>query len=101
MSRKTKKTTKKAFDVTKHILVPKYEKLTKKEIETLLKELNIDSLDYLPKIYEDDPAIQHLNPKPGDVLRIIRKSPTAGEAIYYRVVIKRPKITRKEKEEGE
>ncbi|AAR39348.1 NEQ507 [Nanoarchaeum equitans Kin4-M] len=83
----------------KHRLVPEYQKLTKEEVEKLLKELNIDSIDYLPKIYVDDPAIQHLNPKPGDVLRIIRKSPTAGKTIYYRVVIERPKIVEKEEEE--
>jgi len=41
----------------------------------------------LPKIFSTDPAIRHLNVKKGDVIKITRKSPTAGETIYYRVVI--------------
>jgi DNA-directed RNA polymerase subunit H (RpoH/RPB5) len=36
----------------------------------------------------NDPAIKHLNPKIGDVVRIRRKSVTAGETEYYRVVVK-------------
>jgi DNA-directed RNA polymerase subunit H len=41
----------------------------------------------LPKIAKTDPAIISLNTKPGDVIKIIRKSQTASEAIFYRVVI--------------
>ena len=100
-SSKKKKETKK--QPIKHILVPEYKKLTKEEVEQLMKELNIDSLDYLPKIFVTDPAIQHLNPKVGDVIKVIRKSPTAGTSIYYRVVIppikeKTPKEEEKEEE---
>ena len=85
----------------KHILVPEYKKLSEEEVKKLMEELQIDSLDYLPKIFTTDPAIQHLKPKPGDVIKIIRKSPTAGESIYYRVVIPPIKEKPKKGEETE
>jgi len=71
--------------VSKHILIPKHTKLGEKEKKDLLKKYNI-SLKELPKILKDDPAIASLNVKPGDVIKVIRKSPTAGEAIFYRGV---------------
>ena len=45
------------------------------------------SLNDLPKILSTDPAIEKLNAKESDVIKIIRDSPTAGKSIYYRVVI--------------
>lgn len=74
------------IDITKHELVPKHEILTEEEKKELLEKLKA-SLSDLPKIKMNDPAIKHLNPKPGDIVRIYRKSPTAGETVYYRVVI--------------
>ncbi len=99
-SSKKKKETRKG--PIKHVLVPEYEKLPKEKVEELLKELQIPSVEYLPKIFTTDPAIQHLNPKPGDVVKIIRKSPTAGVSIYYRVVvppIKEPSAKEESEEE--
>jgi len=74
------------FDVTKHVLVPKHTKLSEKEKEALFAKYNITFRE-LPKILKNDPAIAHLNPKPGDVIKIERKSKTAGKAIYYRGVV--------------
>jgi DNA-directed RNA polymerase subunit H len=45
------------------------------------------TLKELPKISKKDPAIGHLNVKEGDVVKVVRESPTAGEAIFYRGVI--------------
>jgi len=36
----------------------------------------------------NDPVIQNLGGNVGDVVEIIRKSPVAGESVYYRVVVK-------------
>ncbi len=77
----------KELDVTKHVLVPKHEIISESEKEELLKKYGI-TLRQLPRILLNDPAIKHLNPKVGDVVKIIRKSSTAGEAEYYRVVVK-------------
>ena len=76
----------KNIDIRKHMLVPEHSKLTKKEIQKLLEKYNI-TLNELPKILSIDPAIEKLNVKPGDVIKITRDSPTAGVSIYYRVVI--------------
>jgi DNA-directed RNA polymerase subunit H (RpoH/RPB5) len=73
-------------DITKHSLVPEHNKLSEEEKQKLLKKHNI-SLRQLPKILKSDPAIQHLDIKVGDLIKIKRKSPTNKESIFYRVVI--------------
>ena len=78
-----------AFELKKileHEMVPKHEILKKKDAEDLLKKYGI-AQENLPKIAEDDPVVQVIGAKRGDILRIVRKSPTAGEAIYFRLVV--------------
>lgn len=41
----------------------------------------------LPKILLLDPALKNLEAKPRDVVRITRKSQTAGYSTYYRIVV--------------
>lgn len=41
----------------------------------------------LPKIALTDPAIQHLDPKEKDIIKIVRLSPTAETTIFYRGVV--------------
>ncbi|MCF7860872.1 DNA-directed RNA polymerase subunit H [Candidatus Woesearchaeota archaeon] len=69
-----------------HILIPTHSKLTVQQKKELLDEYNID-LTNIPKIKISDPGILHLNVKEGDVIKIERKSPTVGQAVYYRGVI--------------
>ena len=76
----------KKIDPEKHTLVPKHQKLSDKEKENVLKKYNITLIE-LPKISKKDSAIKHLNPKSGEVIKITRNSPTAGEAIFYRGVV--------------
>ena len=75
----------KAYDISKHTLVPKHTKLSEKEKEIILKKYNI-SVTQLPRILKNDSAIKDLKLKQGDVVKIIRQSPTAGEIIFYRSV---------------
>jgi len=77
---------KSTFDVRQHILVFEHSKLNESEKKKLLEAHNIQ-VSELPKIAIKDPAIQHLTPKIGDVIKISRPSPTAGKATYYRGVI--------------
>ena len=73
-------------DITDNILVPKHTVLTDKEKKELLESYHI-SLAELPKILKTDAAIKHLSPKTGDIIIVIRESPTAGEAFFYRVIV--------------
>lgn len=75
----------KKFEVGKHILVPKHTKLSEKEKKELFEKYNI-SWKETPKILKSDPAIQSLKAEAGDVVKVIRKSPIGGEAVYYRGV---------------
>jgi len=78
---------KREIDISKNELVPKHSVLSEKEKEELLKKYGI-TLKELPRILSSDPMVKKLGAKPGDVIKIERKSPTAGKSIYYRVVIK-------------
>jgi len=77
---------KKKLDVSKHVLVPKHVKISEKEKKELLEKYNI-TLRELPKILKKDPVIKHINLKQGDIVKIIRKSQTAGESVFYRGVV--------------
>ena len=77
---------KKKFKADKHMLIPKHAKLSDAQKEKLLQDYKISITD-LPRILKSDPAIQSLDVKPGDIVKITRNSMTAGEAIFYRVVV--------------
>jgi DNA-directed RNA polymerase subunit H len=77
----------KKIDIDKHQLVPKHIILSEEEKAEVLKKYKA-SLRQFPRILISDPAIADKNPKVGDLVKIIRNSPTAGETVYYRVVVK-------------
>lgn len=74
------------FDIFEHALVPRHEILNTKEKDELLAKLKVQPYQ-MPQIKSTDPAVKAIGAKPGDVLRIIRKSQTAGEHIAYRYVV--------------
>ena len=74
------------FDLFEHALVPKHEILTEEEKKQLLSQFKVQPYQ-LPQIKASDPAVKAIGAKPGDILRIIRKSPTAGEHSAYRYVV--------------
>jgi DNA-directed RNA polymerase subunit H len=78
------------FNVLEHMMVPDHRIMEEGEIKSLLSTYHL-TLEQLPKIYHDDPAVKAIKAKPGDVIRIVRESQTAGRAESYRLVIKRPK----------
>ena len=69
-----------------HIDVPKHEIMTRKEAEGVLEKYHWKSTD-LPLIFVNDPAIIAIGVKPGDMIKITRKSATAGKSFYYRYVV--------------
>ena len=79
--------TKKQLNIApNHILVPKHEIITLEEAKQVLEKYHCKAVE-LPLIFASDPAIVGLGVKPGDTIKITRKSATAGESFYYRYVI--------------
>ena len=68
-------------------MVPKHVVLTNKERQDIIKIYGIKKLNQFPKILKSDPVIMALKAKPGDLVKIIRKSDINKESIYYRVVV--------------
>jgi len=77
---------KQSFDIMSHDLVPLHEILNEKESKDILGKYSITP-DQLPKILDDDPVVKQIGAKPGQILKITRKSYTAKEAVAYRLVI--------------
>jgi DNA-directed RNA polymerase subunit H len=76
----------KAFDVMKHDLVPRHEVLSDEDARAVL-DLYAVTPDQLPKIYASDAVARAVRARPGQIVKITRKSPTAGEHVAYRYVI--------------
>ncbi|MCD6572789.1 MAG: DNA-directed RNA polymerase subunit H [Thermoplasmata archaeon] len=74
------------FDILKHTLVPHHEILSAEEAEKLLKAYRIKKED-LPQILITDPVVKAIGAKEGDIIKITRRSPTAGESVAYRLVV--------------
>jgi len=72
--------------VPDHVYVPKHEIISKNEADEVLEKFNCKPSE-LPLIFVTDPAIVGLGVKPGDVIKITRKSSTAGQSLYYRYVV--------------
>lgn len=77
---------KKVVRITNHAYQPKHEIIPKVEAEEVLKRYNAKP-GQLPYILMSDKGIEDLDVRPGDIIKITRKSPTAGESVYYRYVV--------------
>ena len=75
-----------SFNIFDHEFVPKHEIITEEERKKLLTEYKVNPYQ-LPEIKASDPAITAIGAKSGDIVRIARKSPTAGKYIAYRYVV--------------
>ena len=74
------------FDIFEHALVPFHEILTEKEKNLLLAQYKVKPYQ-IPQIKSGDPAVKAIGAKPGDILKVTRKSTTAGEHVTYRYVV--------------
>jgi DNA-directed RNA polymerase subunit H len=72
-------------EILKHQLVPEHVILNESEAKRVLKELDAHP-EQLPKIKTTDPVAKAIGAKRGDIVKIIRKSPTAEEFVTYRLV---------------
>ena len=74
------------FSLLDHESVPKHEIMSESELKSVLNKYSIEK-EQLPKIKVQDPVSKEIGAALGDVIKITRKSQTAGEADYYRLVI--------------
>jgi len=71
-----------------HTLVPKHERVPASEHEALLQTHKIKSKANLPLIrFHEDMIARILGLMPGDIVKITRPSPSAGEYLQYRVCV--------------
>jgi len=77
---------KQQLDIMKHKLVPLHTIISEKEKKELLEKYKITP-DQLPKILNTDPVSISIDAQPGQIVKIIRKSHTAKEAVAYRLVV--------------
>ncbi|MCD6360595.1 DNA-directed RNA polymerase subunit H [Thermoplasmatales archaeon ex4484_30] len=77
------------FNILKHDLVPYHSILSPKEAKKILEAYKINK-DQLPKMLVTDPVARAIGARVGDIVKIIRKSPTAGESVAYRLVVGSP-----------
>jgi DNA-directed RNA polymerase subunit H (RpoH/RPB5) len=75
-----------SFNIFAHMLVPKHEIVSAEDREKLLNEYRVQPYQ-LPRIRASDPGAKAIGAKPGDIVRIIRNSPTAGKYTSYRYVV--------------
>jgi len=75
-----------SFNIFDHDFVSKHGILTPEERKKILAEDKVQPYQ-LPRIKASDPAIIAIGANPGDVVRVIRKSPTAGKYVAYRYVV--------------
>jgi DNA-directed RNA polymerase subunit H len=74
------------FAAKDHDLVPEHVLLSVEEGETVLRAYGIEA-PQLPKIHVNDPVAKEIGAKVGDIIKVIRRSPTAKQSIFYRLVI--------------
>ena len=74
-------------DITQHVIVPKHQKLSEQGKKELLEKYGLQGIKELPRILARDPALEGLDAKEGEIIKITRKSMTAGHAIFYRRVV--------------
>ncbi len=80
------------FNVLNHVNVPLHEVLTDSEAKQVLAKYGITK-EQLPKIRSTDPVVAVLQKQAsadslsGKIVQITRRSPTAGVAVAYRLIV--------------
>lgn len=74
-----------SIDITKHVNVPEHIAIRDKQtIDETLEKCNC-RIDQLPIILRTDAMAKRIRLAPGDICKITRITPSAGDVVYYRV----------------
>lgn len=76
----------KNVSIMAHDMVPEHIIIDEDEIKEVAEKYNVDR-EHLPKLKADDPVAKEIGAQPGDVVKIVRESKTAGKSVAYRYVI--------------
>ena len=74
------------INIVDHRDVPKHEVITSEEKKEILEKYHIKEIN-LPNILRDDAMAIYLGLTPGEVVRILRPSPTSGTYVSYRICV--------------
>jgi DNA-directed RNA polymerase subunit H (RpoH/RPB5) len=69
----------------RHVLVPPHRKLTPEEAKDVLERFHVTTKSQLPLIKHHDIQARVLGLVPGDIVEVLRPSPTAGVLPVYRI----------------
>ena len=75
------------YNILDNNLVPPHRVLSQNEKDDIMKEYNILEESQFPNISRFDPVAVIVGVRPGEVVEIIRSSPTSLTTKYYRLCI--------------
>ena len=73
------------FNVLDHEMQPTFRILSTNEKQQIMKRYNVTKDKEFPDISRFDPVSQAIGVRPGELIEIIRSSPTAVNSPYYRI----------------
>lgn len=74
------------INISKHVLVPKHEVLTKEKEQQVLAQFMSPKASF-PFILKTDPMARYLGLEPGQIVKITSASPTSGQYVSYRTCV--------------
>jgi len=75
-----------SFNVLDHVLASRHEVVKPDEAKQVLERFHAEPEDF-PYIQLSDPVVREIGAKAGELVKITRKSQSAGEVVYYRFVV--------------
>lgn len=75
------------YNILNHQIVPNHSIIYDEEVDELRKKYNITDLSQMPEIDRFDPVACLICVRPGQIVKIMRPSKTAGITKYYRVCV--------------
>ena len=75
------------YNVMDHVHQPRFTVVDEREVAGIVQAYNMRNKVEMPRILTSDPVAMYLALKPGQVVRIERKSPSAGESVFWRMCV--------------